>query len=183
VTSDTAVADFMAFSDHKFLLNAGRGMGYLYIRRNRQAQLVPFGAGWRAGAEPFSSFFGPGMALSDTASWFDASISWLAAIGNKACLQLINEVGPERIYARNLELSDYLRSQLTARGLSPLDLGAGQRSHIIALPLTQTRPEDVLARLKARGVAASARGGYLRLAINFYNDEADVDRAVEAIAS
>jgi selenocysteine lyase/cysteine desulfurase len=181
VAMDTAAADFMAFSDHKFLLNAGRGMGYLYIHRKRQQELVPLGAGWRAGAEPLSSFFGPKMVLSDTASRFDASISWLAAIGNEVCLDLIHEIGPDRIYARHRELADQLRSRLVASGLSPHDPGDERRSHIIALPLEGARADETLARLKARGVVASARGGFLRLAIGLYNDEGDIERVVNAL--
>ena len=50
-------------------------LGYLYIRRERQNEILPLGAGWRAGAEPFQSFFGPQMNLSETASRFDASVS------------------------------------------------------------------------------------------------------------
>ena len=115
VAEDTSLADFMAFSDHKFLLNAGRGMGYLYIRRQRQPHLVPFGAGWRAGDDPFASFFGPRMVLSTTASRFDSSISWLAAIGDEVCLNLINEIGPAEIYTRNRELADRLRFRLAER--------------------------------------------------------------------
>jgi cysteine desulfurase/selenocysteine lyase len=181
VTADTSVADFMAFSDHKFLLNAGRGMGYLYIRRERQPHLVPFGAGWRAGDDPFASFFGPRMVLSETASRFDASISWLAAIGDSVCLELIQETGPTEIYARNRDLSDRLRSSLAERGLAPQDPGPGGRSHIVAVPLPPERLEDAAARLHTHGVAAALRGGSLRFSVHFYNDEEDVERAVRAL--
>ena len=36
------------------------------------------------GRVPFEAFFGPEMDLSPTASRFDNSISWLAAVGNEA---------------------------------------------------------------------------------------------------
>lgn len=181
VAEDTSLADFMAFSDHKFLLNAGRGMGYLYIRRQRQPHLVPFGAGWRAGDDPFASFFGPRMVLSTTASRFDSSISWLAAIGDEVCLNLINEIGPAEIYTRNRELADRLRFRLAERGLTPHDPGPGGRSHIVAVPLPPERLDDAATRLQTHGVAAALRGGFVRFAVDFYNDEEDIERAVRAL--
>ena len=181
VTEDTPRVDFMAFSDHKFLLNAGRGMGYLYIRRERQADLVPFGAGWRAGAEPLGSFYGPRMVLSETASRFDASISWLAAIGDAICLDLISEVGAAAIHARNRDLSDRLRLCLADHGLTPQDPGQAARSSIVTVPLAPERLEDTTARLRTHGVTAAVRGGSVRFAVHFYNDEDDIDRAARAL--
>lgn len=181
VREDAAAADFMAFSNHKFLLNAGRGMGYLYIRRARQEDLLPLGAGWRAGAEPLQSFFGPRMELSETASRFDASISWLAAIGDEACLGLIEEIGPEKIYQRNNELADHLRDRLAAIGRRPIGSGGAECSHIVSVPLGDADPGETLARLKARGISAAVRGTFLRLAVHFYNNDGDVERVIRAI--
>ena len=58
--------------DHKFLLNAGRD--WLFSCR-LQRRFTPINAGWRAGAVPLESFFGPEMRLSTTASRFDSSMS------------------------------------------------------------------------------------------------------------
>jgi len=111
LSADIAHVDFLSTSDHKFLLNAARGMGYLYIRREVQDRLLPLSAGWRAGAAPFESFFGPRMELSPTASRFDQSISWLAAIGDEACLGLIHAIGPSAIAARVAALATRLRAE------------------------------------------------------------------------
>jgi selenocysteine lyase/cysteine desulfurase len=76
-----AHVDVMALPDHKFLLNAGRGMGYCFLSPAVQERFTPLNAGWRAGRIPLESFFGPTMELSPTASRFDSSISWMAAVG------------------------------------------------------------------------------------------------------
>ena len=50
MAKDVEVVDFLAIPNHKFLLNAARGMGYLYIKKERQKELLPFNAGvvgWR----------------------------------------------------------------------------------------------------------------------------------------
>ena len=116
VADDLPHVDVLAAPDHKFLLNAGRGMGYCYLSTAAQERFTPVNAGWRAGAVPFDSFFGPEMDLSPTASRFDSSISWLAAIGNEAALAVFDDFGPDAIYARNRELADALRAALTDVG-------------------------------------------------------------------
>lgn len=166
--------DFLSTSDHKFLLNAGRGVGYLYIRPELQPSLVPFGAGWRAGAAPFESFFGPKMELSPTASRFDQSISWLAAIGDEACLGLIHRIGPQAIFTRVARVAATLREALDDSGLVSLAMPSARHSHLVALPLGGRDPAAVVAALRARGVVCSARDGNLRLAPHFYNDARDI---------
>lgn len=174
--------DFLSTSDHKFLLNAARGMGYLYIRRDIQDLLLPLSAGWRAGASPFDSFFGPRMELSSTASRFDQSISWLAAIGDEVCLGLLHSLGVAAIEARVMSLSSAVREQLADHGIPDLAMDPDRRSHIVAAPLRGRDPQIVLETLKARSVTCSVRDGNLRIAPHFYNDEADIKKAVAAFA-
>ena len=44
------------------------------------------------------------MDLSSTASRFDNSISWLAAVGHQAALTVFDDFGHDAIYRRNREL-------------------------------------------------------------------------------
>ncbi len=92
VAEDLDAIDVLVAPDHKFLLNAGRGLGYCYLSRDVQERFTPINAGWKAGRVPLESFFGPTMELSPTASRFDNSISWLAAIGNEAALTVVRRV-------------------------------------------------------------------------------------------
>jgi cysteine desulfurase/selenocysteine lyase len=180
-TKDLPNVDFLVTSDHKFLLNAARGIGYMYIRPEVRAGLLPLGAGWKAGRVPFESFFGPRMELSETASKFDASISWLAAVGDEICLRMIEEVNPIVIEAWITELAECLRQALQHAGLPPLDLAAGNRSHVVCVPLAGRDAGLVLSSMKASGVVCAARDGNLRFSLHFYNDHADIERAVVAL--
>jgi len=181
LSGDLAHVDFLSTSDHKFLLNAARGMGYLYIRREVQAQLLPLGAGWRAGAAPFESFFGPKMVLSDTASRFDQSISWLAAIGDEVCLDLVHRIGPGAIHERVRQLASALRHALQDAGMALLAMAEENTSHLVAVPLAGRDPATVLATLKAQGIVCSSRDGHLRISPHFYNDESDVEKVVTGL--
>ncbi len=181
MSRDLAGIDFLATADHKFLLNAARGMGYFYVRPSLRESIVPFGAGWKAAGKPLESFFGPRMELSATASRFDNSISWLAAVGDEICLALIEEIGPSRIYESNARIAGALRDALAARGHAPINMAPENRSHVVALPLAGRDPAAVLAGLREKGVVCAARDGNLRVSVNFYNDETDVERLAAAL--
>ena len=183
VASDLRHVDVLVAPDHKFLLNAGRGMGYCYLSPAAQARFTPVSAGWRAGSVPFDSFFGPAMNLSATASRFDSSISWLAAIGNQAALHVFDDFGPGAIYARNRELTARLRAALTGIGWNPVDLPAQNQSTIVSVPLGDQGAAQLLSTLFEQGVICSARDGNLRLAVHFYNHEDDIERLVTALTS
>ena len=182
VAADLAAIDVLATSDHKFLMHAGRGLGYCYLSRAVQDRFTPINAGWKAGRVPFESFFGPHMDLSPTASRFDNSISWVAAIGNAAALSAFTDFGADVIYARNRELAQHLRSALADAGHVPVELPAANRSTIVSVPLGGAEPAPLLAELKRRGVVAAARDGNLRLSVHFYNHEDDIERLVGALA-
>jgi selenocysteine lyase/cysteine desulfurase len=175
--------DVLVAPDHKFLLNAGRGMGYCYLSPAVQGRFTPINAGWRAGAVPFDSFFGPEMNLSPTASRFDNSISWLAAIGNQAALTIFDDFGPNTIYARNHELTTKLRAALSNAGWDPVDLPEQNRSTIVSVPLGGAEPSRLLSALSGQGIICSARDGNLRLAIHFYNHEDDIERLAATLTS
>src|SRR4029077_10069685 len=66
VAGDLRHADVLVAPDHKFLLNAGRGMGYCYLSPAAQARFTPVGAGWRAGGTPLDNLFCPAKKLFAT---------------------------------------------------------------------------------------------------------------------
>jgi selenocysteine lyase/cysteine desulfurase len=183
VARDLQHVDVLVAPDHKFLLNAGRGMGYCYLSPAAQARFTPVSAGWRAGSVPFDSFFGPQMNLSATASRFDSSISWLAAIGNQAALTIFDDFGPGTIYARNHELTAKLRAALTGIGWDPVDLPGQNRSTIVSVPVGDSGASRLPIALSEQGVICSARDGNLRLAVHFYNHEDDIERLVTTLTS
>ena len=164
------------------MLNAGRGLGYCYLSPAVQQRFVPVNAGWKAGRIPFESFFGPAMELSLTASRYDNSISWLAAVGDDAALGVFEHFGAEDVYRRNRELAGTLRAALADIGWTPIDLPEANRSCIVSVPLRDADPALLLAELKRRGVVCSARDGNLRLSVHLYNHEDDIERVASALS-
>lgn len=182
VAEDAKLVDFLATADHKFLLNAARGMGYLYVKQERQKELLPLNAGWSAGGVPLESFFGPEMVLSQSASRFDNSKAWLAARGDEVCLNLLHEVGMDAVYTRNTELGEMLRGALAEQGLPSSDVPQENQSHIVGVPLQGRPPERVLGILKSHCIVASVRDGQLRVSPHFYNDADDVQKCSRAMS-
>ena len=182
VAQDLEHIDVLSTADHKFLMHAGRGLGYCYLSRAVQDRFTPTNAGWKAGRVPFESFFGPAMELWPAASRFDNSISWIAAVGNEAALSAFDTFGADAIYARNRELAELVRVSLSEAGRTPVDLPATNRSTIVSVPLGDTEPTQLLAELKQRGVVCAARDGNLRVSMHFYNHEDDIDRLTRTLA-
>jgi selenocysteine lyase/cysteine desulfurase len=144
-------------------------------------RFLPLNAGWKAGRNPVESFFGPAMDLSTTASRFDNSISWIAAIGNEAALATFDDLGVDAVFARNRALSEHLHSALREAGRYPVDLPEGNRSTIVSVPVGADAARELVERLRVRGVVAAARDGYLRFSIHVYNHEDDIARVVAAL--
>ena len=172
----------LATADHKFLLHAGRGLGYCYLSREIQERFVPINAGWKAGRVPFESFFGPAMDLSPTASRFDNSISWLAAIGNEAALSVFDVFGIDAIYGRNHELAELLRASLSEVGWMPVDLPEANRSSIVSVPLGDAEPTQLLAELTTARRRVLGPRRQSALAIHFYNHEDDIRQITSALS-
>jgi selenocysteine lyase/cysteine desulfurase len=158
-------------------------MGYCFLSSAAQEQFTPINAGWRAGADPFTSFFGPSMELSPTASRFDSSISWLAAFGNRTSLGIFDQFGPDTIFSRNRDLEERLRGALIDAGWEPVALPAENRSTILRVPLGGLEPTWVVRALSEQRVIASARDGALRFSVHLYNHEDDIDRLVAILGS
>ncbi len=170
--------DLLATVSHKFLLGT-RGMGYFYIKDELLDIFEPLAPGWKAAADPFSSFYGPEMKLSNTASKFDVSLAWFPALAEKASLQIIEQAGLNSIYERNDHLANFFIEKLGGKDLPFKGFRPSNRSTIFSIPIKNEK--GMMKHLNARNVIASVRGGNLRLSIHFYNTEKDIDAIIEII--
>lgn len=171
--------DFLAAASHKFLLGS-RGMGYLYVRRALLDRIRPVLAGWKAAQKPLESFYGPAMELATTASKLDTSLTWFAALADRAALGTFQRFGIEAILERNALLSRRLHEALLSYRPSMQFFPEQYRSTIVSVPVADSG--TAVARLRDAGVIASARAGRVRLALHFYNREEDIDRAAQLVA-
>lgn len=163
---DAAQFDMVVCSGYKWLL-APRGVAFAYASERLQSQTAPLHAGWYAGEDPFGSYYGLPPRLAPTARRFDTSPAWFSWVGAAPALELLVEIGIERINEHNVALANRFRAGL---GLQP------SNSAIVSVEV-----EGAAERLAAARIQAATRAGGLRASFHVYNTEADVDAALSAL--
>jgi selenocysteine lyase/cysteine desulfurase len=164
---DAARFDVVVCAAYKWLLSP-RGSSFMSVQPVHAERLTPHGAGWYAGDDPYSSFYGTPLRLAEDARRFDVSPAWFSWVGTAPALELLNEIGIERIHGHNLRLANRFRAGLE---LEPGD------SAIVAAEI-----EGAEGLLRGSGVMTAARAGRLRTSWHVYNDDDDVDRALEVFS-
>ena len=170
VPTDLDGVDYLVTHAYKWLLSP-RGLAFLYVRPERRAEIEPWTAGWKSCPEPYEDYYGF-PELTQDARRLDISVPWFAAAGARRSLELLVSLGAERIADHNLALATRFASALgrpePASPIVRVDVGD---------------PEAAVERLRAAGVACSARGGSVRFCFHLYNEPEDVDLALEALGS
>ncbi|HUR86645.1 MAG TPA: aminotransferase class V-fold PLP-dependent enzyme [Solirubrobacteraceae bacterium] len=152
---------------YKWLMSP-RGTAFMVVGEALQEAMVPHSAGWYAGEDVHSSYFGLPLRLASDARRYDTSPAWFSWVGCKPALELVNRIGVGAVYDHDVALANRFRAGL---GMEPSD------SAIVTVDLA-----DAAQRLERAGIAAAVRGGRLRVSCHLYNTEADVDTALDALA-
>jgi len=177
-----AKIDFLAVGSQKWMLSVP-GTGFLYCRQEivERLQLGPY-VGAVSTIDPFN-FLDYNFTLQPSAQRFGVGAPNLAGIaGLGAAIDLILEVGTERIGQRILELTDVLIDDLQERGYRIVsNLEPARRSGIVIVELPEAQAAH--ERLLEANVVTSPRGAGLRVSPHFYNSEADLLRVGEALGS
>lgn len=164
---DASTVDALVVGAYKWLL-APRGSGFLVVRPELRDRLTPHGAGWYAGADPHTSYYGLPLRLATDSRRFDISPAWFTWVGTEPSLALIEAVGVDAIHEHDVALANRFRAGL--------GLPAGD-SAIVSVDVP-----GATERLDAAGVRAAVRGGSVRVSFHLYTTTDDVDRAVEALS-
>ncbi len=172
--------DMLASGTLKYLMGTP-GIAFLYVRRELIDRLEPLTTGWFGRANPFA-FDAKRLDWAKTAARFDGGTPpIMPAYVSAAAMQWLLEFGSDAIERWTQHLSRRLAEGAAARGLQLHALGLAAPK----TPSTAICCEDSHAvehALLERGIIASARGPVVRLAPHFYNTEADVDEALDALA-
>lgn len=164
---DAARFDVVVAGGYKWLCHP-RGTAFMTLIPRMRDRLGPVAAGWYAGEHPWVTCYGTPLRLAADARRFDVSPAWLSWHAAAAALALLEATGIERVHEHDVALANGLREGL--------DLERGD-SAIVSLAAEAAAGE----RLARAGVKASVRAGRVRLSCHLYNDESDIDRALEAL--
>jgi selenocysteine lyase/cysteine desulfurase len=159
--------DAVVCGAYKWLVSP-RGTAFMSARPELREALTPHAAGWYAGEDPYSSFYGPPLRLASDARRFDVSPAWFSWVGTAPALELLLDTGIERIHEHDLRLANLFREGL---GLDPGD------SAIVSAEVPGAEE-----RLRETAIMAAARAGRLRTSWHLYNTDDDVQRVLDAIS-
>jgi cysteine desulfurase/selenocysteine lyase len=177
---ERAGIDCLAVGGHKWLL-APEGLGCLFVSRRVIDRIGSVLHGWKSvtDADTYLPYhFNP---RPDAAKFEPGSPSVLSTYALGAAVDMLLEVGPERIERRLLELTDRLGSGLRARRAEVVSpWGAGERSGIVVFRLGGD-PHRLCTELIHQGFIVRVRSGAIRVAPHFYNNEDDIDRLLAAL--
>ena len=183
--------DFLSATFRKFL-RGPRGAGFLYVgdrilKKGWEPLFIDMrGATWSS-ADQY-------QARPDALRFEDWEIPYALMFGAKAAIEYTLEIGLPEIEKRNAALASLLRDQLNNIGLAPLDKGK-KLSSIITVYHPGWNNGALMDSLHVKKINASiSHGDYavidfkrknvpwaLRLSPHYYNTEAEVGRAVEAL--
>ncbi len=187
-------ADFIAFSAHKML--GPSGIGALWARRELLEEMPPF----LGGGEMIRDVRLDGFTPNDVPWKFEAgTMPIVEAIGFGSAVDYLTNIGMEAVRAHEMHLTEYALGALrdrfdeSMRIYGPLDVT--QRGGAVSFGFEGIHPHDISQVLDEDAVCV--RAGHhcakplmrqlgvpaaTRASLYVYNDEADVDALVEALA-
>ncbi|NLW23554.1 MAG: aminotransferase class V-fold PLP-dependent enzyme [Tissierellia bacterium] len=174
--------DILVSGNLKYLFGIP-GVAFLYVKRDLIPRLKPSVTGWFGQANPFS-FESRIIDWAMDASRLDTGTPpVLPAYAARAGLEIVNEVGVDRIKDRIDMLSAYALKGCIDRGLktiSPLDVN--KKAGTTAIWVSDKMDSHELElELKNRNILASARGDVIRVAPHFYTKPEEIDYVLDQI--
>ena len=165
---EAARVDALVCGGYKWLLSP-RGTAYLYLGDELRDRVSPLHAGWYAGEDVHSSYYGLPARLAKTVRRLDTSPAWFSWVGAAPALELLEEIGVERIRDHDVALANRFRA----------GLGMDQSDSAIVSASVPSAQE----KLERAGIRAATRAGALRASFHLYTRRSDVDAALEALAA
>lgn len=163
----------------KWLLG-GPGLAYVYVRQSVIDSLDPTAVSW-FGVDDQFAFDSSRLRLRSDARRFEMGTPAMPTVYTaRAGLDLIQEVGIDRIRQRISALTEDLLRRVEAEGMHVR--GAADpavRSGIVMIE--HPDPGDAVRRLMEAGVICDYRPGAVRLSPHFYNTTADHQKAIEIL--
>jgi selenocysteine lyase/cysteine desulfurase len=159
--------DALVCGAYKWLVSP-RGTAFMSARPELRERLTPHAAGWYAGDDPYTSFYGPPLRLASDARRFDVSPAWFSWVGTAPALELLLEIGIEQIHEHDLRLANQFRD---GPGLEQSD------SAIVSAEVPGAKE-----LLGETAIMAAARAGRLRTSWHLYNTEDDVQRVLDVVS-
>ena len=171
----------LAADGHKWLLGP-EGCGILYIDQGLQEHVEPVEFGWTNVAR-YADYASRDMELRPDAGRYECgTLNTIGCYGLKAAIDFLLEVGPGEIAPVVQNLGDRIARGVTAKGYEVYDertpeSGAG----IVSFRKAGQEAGAIVRRLRAEGISAAPRAGWVRTSPHFYIRPEEIDRMVDLL--
>ena len=173
--------DALAADGHKWLLGP-EGCGILYINQVLQERVRPVEFGWTNVAS-YADYGSRDMSLRPDAGRYECgTLNTIGCFGLKAAIEFILEVGLGEIALNVQNSGDRIAAGVQAKGYEVLgnrtpENGAG----IVSFRKPGITDKEIVRRLRAEGIAAAPRAGWVRTSPHFYISPNEIDRMLEVL--
>lgn len=172
--------DILACAGFKWLLGMP-GTGFLYVNKTAQEKIHPILPGMFAADNRHTRDL---LYFPDARRYETGTMAYSLFYAWTAGLDILKEVGIHNIHARVLALTDRIIAGLRARHIeiaSPVE-EISERSAIIAFSMGSEELNTALyEKLLAQKILVALRDGRIRVSPNFFNNEEDIDRFLDAL--
>jgi cysteine desulfurase / selenocysteine lyase len=173
--------DALCADAHKWLLGP-EGAAIFYCARRAMPKIQPASIGW-ASVESAYDFLHYDTALhNDARRYENGTLNTVGIAGMKASIELLLDVGIDKIAKRILHLTDVLCAGLSNKGYSTLSSRTdGEKSGIVTFRHPNKATADLLAALRDAHIICTERGDHIRLSPHFYNTESEIEAALAVL--
>ena len=173
--------DALCATGHKWMLS-GYGSGFVYMSRELLSESKPRSIGWLSVEDPYADRNAEIHLRKDAAARAELGCPHFAGIfALGASVEFLTSIGTRVIEERALSLNQRLTARLTEVGwkvLSPLRDEAFRSAETL---VAADNPRGVVAQLAKRGIIVTEKPEGIRVATDFFNDENDIERLIEAL--
>jgi cysteine desulfurase / selenocysteine lyase len=173
--------DALAADGHKWMLGT-EGCAILYISKELQEHVEPVEFGW-TNVAGYNDYGSRDMALRGDAGRYEpGTLNTIGCFGLRASIEFLLEVGVGEIAPVVQNLADRIAAGVKALGYEILgerrpDSAAG----IVSFRKAGRTDVEIVQRLRASGISAAPRAGWVRTSPHFYISPSDIDRFLEAL--
>ena len=173
--------DALAADGHKWLLGP-EGCGILYISQALMERVRPVEFGW-TNVAGYNDYGSRDMALRPDAGRYECgTLNTIGCFGLQASIEFLLEVGVGEIAPVVQNLGDRIAEGVQAQGYEVLgnrtpETGAG----IVSFRKAGMEDREIVRRLRAAGITAAPRAGWVRTSPHFYISPGDIDKMLEVL--
>src|SRR3989337_3172027 len=172
--------DFLAADGHKWLLSP-EGTGIFYCSKELDPRIHPPLIGWKSIINESDYDHIDFRLKTNSLRFEEGSLNVMGIYALGAAIDLLVEVGIDRIQARVIELGDLILREVEKRDFQVrTPKSKEERGGIISI-IGDFDPIKVKDKLKEEGILVNVRGGAIRISPHFYNTEYEVFRLFNAI--